>query len=78
MLPIDHPEVEEFVEIRRPTGGDPNRKALNLHHGILISDAFMQAMENDEEWGLRSPKDGSVQATVQARDLWIKPADGAH
>lgn len=71
-LPVDHPEVEEFVEIRRPTGGDPNRKALNLHHGILISDAFMRAVENDEEWALRSPKDGSVQATVQARDLWVR------
>jgi len=71
-LPIDHPEIEEFVEIRRPTGGDPNRKALNLHHGILITDAFMRAVENDEEWALRSPKDGSVQDTVQARDLWIR------
>lgn len=71
-LPIDHPEVEEFIEIRRPTGGDPNRKALNLHHGILITDAFMRAVERDEEWALRSPKDGSVQATVQARDLWVR------
>ena len=71
-LPVDHPEVEEFVEIRRPTGGDPNRKALNLHHGILISDAFMRAVENDEEWALRSPKDGSVQAPCRARDLWIR------
>ena len=71
-LPIDHPEIEEFVEIRRPTGGDPNRKALNLHHGILISDAFMRAVERDEEWALRSPKDGSVQATLGARDLWIR------
>ena len=71
-LPVDHPEIEEFVEIRRPTGGDPNRKALNLHHGVLISDAFMRAVENDEEWALRSPKDGSVQATLSARDLWIR------
>ncbi|MGC6472953.1 MAG: ribonucleoside-diphosphate reductase subunit alpha [Parvibaculales bacterium] len=71
-LPVDHPEIEEFVEIRRPTGGDPNRKALNLHHGVLISDGFMRAVENDEEWALRSPKDGSVQDTVQARDLWIR------
>lgn len=71
-LPIDHPEIEEFVEIRRPTGGDPNRKALNLHHGVLISDAFMRAVERDEDWALRSPKDGSVQATVRARDLWIR------
>ncbi len=71
-LPIDHPEIEEFIELRRPTGGDPNRKALNLHHGILISDAFMRAVENDEEWALLSPKDKSVQATVPARSLWIR------
>ena len=45
-LPVWHPEIEEFVEIRRPTGGDPNRKALNLHHGIQIPDAFMRAVEN--------------------------------
>ncbi len=55
-LPVDHPEIEEFIEIRRPTGSDPNRKALNLHHGILISDAFMRAVEADEEWALRSLK----------------------
>ncbi len=71
-LPIDHPEVEEFVEIRRPTGGDPNRKALNLHHGIVISDAFMRAVEEDGDWALKSPKDGSVIRTMKARDLWIR------
>ena len=71
-MPIDHPEIEEFIEIRRPTGGDPNRKAQNLHHGLLISDAFMRAVENDEEWALLSPKDRSVQRRVRARDLWIR------
>ncbi len=71
-LPIDHPEIEEFIELRRPTGGDPNRKALNLHHGVLVSDAFMRAVENDESWALLSPKDKSVQATVSARGLWIR------
>ena len=71
-LPIDHPEIEEFIEMRRPTGGDPNRKALNLHHGILISDAFMRAVEMDEQWALKSPKDGAVQGTVSARNLWIR------
>lgn len=71
-LPIDHPEIEEFIEVRRPTGGDPNRKALNLHHGILISDAFMRAVEADEDWPLVSPKDGSVQRVVRARSLWIR------
>ena len=71
-LPIDHPEIEEFIEMRRPTGGDPNRKSLNLHHGILVSDSFMRAVELDEQWALKSPKDGSVQATVSARNLWIR------
>ncbi len=71
-LPIDHPEIEEFIEIRRPTGGDPNRKALNLHHGVLVSDAFMEAVERDEEWALRSPKDKAVISRVKARDLWIR------
>ena len=71
-LPIDHPEIEEFIEMRRPTGGDPNRKALNLHHGVLVSDAFMRAVELDEQWALKSPKDGAVQSTVSARNLWIR------
>ena len=71
-LPIWHPEVEEFIDLRRPTGGDPNRKALNLHHGIVISDDFMRAVESDSEWFLKSPKDGSIQKTVKARTLWIK------
>lgn len=71
-LPIWHPEIEEFIEIRRPTGGDPNRKALNLHHGILVNNSFMQAVENDEEWALKSPKDKSVVGKVKARDLWIR------
>ena len=71
-LPIDHPEIEEFIELRRPTGGDPNRKALNLHHGILLSDEFMRAVENDEEFPLRSPKDGSIQRKLSARSLWIR------
>lgn len=71
-LPVNHPEIEEFIEIRRPTGGDPNRKALNLHHGIAISDAFMRAVENDEEWALLSPHDQSVQRTLPARGLWIR------
>jgi ribonucleoside-diphosphate reductase alpha chain len=71
-LPVHHPEIEEFVELRRPTGGDPNRKALNLHHGILITDAFMRAVEKDEEWGLLSPKDSAVVGTVSARSLWIR------
>jgi len=71
-LPIDHPEIEEFIEMRRPTGGDPNRKALNLHHGVLVSDAFMRAVETNSEWALKSPKDGIIQSTLSARNLWIR------
>jgi ribonucleoside-diphosphate reductase alpha chain len=71
-LQVDHPEIEEFIEIRRPTGGDPNRKALNLHHGVLITDAFMRAVEKDAEWPLVSPHDGAVMRIVSARHLWIR------
>ncbi|MDF7674861.1 ribonucleoside-diphosphate reductase subunit alpha [Acetobacteraceae bacterium ESL0709] len=71
-LPIWHPEIEEFIEMRRPTGGDPNRKALNLHHGVLVTDDFMRALVADEEWPLVSPKDHSVIRKVSARSLWIR------
>jgi ribonucleoside-diphosphate reductase alpha chain len=70
-LDISHPEIEEFLEIRKPSG-DFNRKALNLHHGVLIPDAFMEAVRNGEEWKLTSPKDGSERATVDARALFQK------
>lgn len=71
-LPVRHPEIEEFIELRRPTGGDPNRKALNLHHGVLIPDAFMRAVEEDQEWALLSPKDGTIIRKISARNLWIR------
>lgn len=71
-LPVWHPEIEEFIELRRPTGGDPNRKALNLNHGVLVTNAFMHAVERDEDWALKSPKDGHVVDRVRARDLWIR------
>ncbi|KON63641.1 vitamin B12-dependent ribonucleoside-diphosphate reductase [Komagataeibacter europaeus] len=71
-LPVWHPEIEEFIELRRPTGGDPNRKALNLHHGVLVSDAFMRAVADDDEWALLSPKDNTVIRKISARSLWIR------
>jgi len=70
-LDISHPEIEEFLEIRKPSG-DFNRKALNLHHGVLIPDAFMEAVRNGEEWVLRSPKDQSERGKVDARALFQK------
>jgi len=71
-LPVSHPEIEEFVEMRKPSGGDPNRKALNLHHGVLIPDEFMRAVEADEQWKLTSPKDGAPVRSISARALWIR------
>ncbi len=70
-LDISHPEIEEFLEIRKPSG-DFNRKALNLHHGVLIPDAFMEAVRDGAEWQLKSPKTGEVRATLDARSLFQK------
>ena len=70
-LDIHHPEIEEFLEIRKPSG-DFNRKSLNLHHGLNITDAFMDAVKNDEEFGLISPHTGEEIKKINARKLWQK------
>jgi ribonucleoside-diphosphate reductase alpha chain len=70
-LDIHHPEIEEFLEIRK-TSGDFNRKALNLHHGVLLTDEFMAAVRDGTEFNLRSPKDNSVRGQVNARALFQK------
>jgi len=70
-LDVHHPEIEEFVEIRKPSG-DFNRKSLNLHHGVCITDEFMQAVRDDRPFALLSPKDGVPLRTVNARALWQK------
>ncbi|MBB4084273.1 ribonucleoside-diphosphate reductase subunit alpha [Brevundimonas lenta] len=70
-LDVHHPEIEEFLEIRKPSG-DFNRKSLNLHHGINISDAFMEAVRDGKTFDLLSPKDNAVMKTVDARALWQK------
>jgi ribonucleoside-diphosphate reductase alpha chain len=70
-LDIHHPEIEEFLEIRKPSG-DFNRKSLNLHHGLNVSDAFMEAVAKDEDFELISPRSGEVVKTVSARKLWQK------
>lgn len=71
-LPVWHPEIEEFIDVRRQTGGDPNRRSLNIHHGVVIDDAFMNAVESGDDYELRSPNTGEVLKTVKARDLWVK------
>jgi ribonucleoside-diphosphate reductase alpha chain len=70
-LDIHHPEIEEFLEIRKPSG-DFNRKSLNLHHGINITDEFMEAVRDGAQFGLRSPKNNEVVRFVDARTLWQK------
>ncbi len=71
-LPIDHPEIEEFIDLRRPTGGDVNRRALNIHHGVCVTDAFMEAVEKNEDWKLISPLTKKVITSMSARELWSK------
>ena len=71
-LPIHHPEIEEFIDLRRPTGGDPNRRSLNLHHGVVVTDEFMRAVEKDGDFDLKSPYTNQTIDTVKARALWIK------
>jgi ribonucleoside-diphosphate reductase alpha chain len=68
-LDIHHPEIEEFLEIRKASG-DFNRKGLNLHHGVNITDAFMQAVKDGAMFPLRSPKTNEVMREVNARQLW--------
>ena len=70
-LDVFHPEIEEFLEIRKPSG-DFNRKSLNLHHGINITDEFMEAVRAGDKFALRSPKDHSPVREVDARSLWQK------
>jgi ribonucleoside-diphosphate reductase alpha chain len=71
-LPMSHPEIEEFLALRTPTGGDPYRKTLHLHHGVSVCDGFMRAVEQGSSWALTSPADGSVVREVGARELWAK------
>jgi len=70
-LDVSHPEIEEFLEIRKPSG-DFNRKALNLHHGVLLTDKFMEAVRAGQPFDLTSPKTGEVRGTVDARSLFQK------
>ncbi|MGB7374213.1 MAG: ribonucleoside-diphosphate reductase subunit alpha [Pontixanthobacter sp.] len=70
-LDVSHPEIEEFLEIRKASG-DFNRKALNLHHGVLLTDKFMEAVRNGEKFELLSPKTGEVRGEVDARSLFQK------
>lgn len=78
-LRIDHPEIEEFLDVRKPTGGDVNRKSTNLHHGVIIPDRFMECIHSaskvtgyDDSWDLVDPHTGRTKRTISARALWVK------
>jgi len=69
-MDIDHPEIEEFINIRKESGGDINRKCLNLHNGINLTNEFLQAVKNDDDWRLIDPKTKEAVKIVSARELW--------
>jgi ribonucleoside-diphosphate reductase alpha chain len=78
-LHISHPEIEEFLDMRKPTGGDTNRKCLNLHHGVVINDKFMEVIHRatkekdfDDSWELIDPHSKEVKKVVSARTIWVK------
>jgi len=78
-LHMSHPEIEEFLDVRKPTGGDTNRKCLNLHHAVVVPDEFMELIHNatrypdfDDSWSLIDPHTQRVVKTVSARALWVK------
>jgi ribonucleoside-diphosphate reductase alpha chain len=71
-MDISHPEIIEFIEMRKPAGGDINRKNLNLHHAVIVPDKFMWAMEKDEDWTLVDPNSKDKVKTIKARSIWIK------
>ena len=78
-MDISHPEILEFLDIRKPSGGDIHRKCLNLHHGINITNNFMELIEKciqeptyDDTWNLIDPHTKEIVRKVSARDLWLK------
>ncbi len=71
-MDISHPEIEEFIAMRKTTGGDINRKCLNLHNGVNITDEFLEAVKNEDLWRLIDPKTNQAVRVVPARDLWFQ------
>jgi len=69
-MDISHPEIEEFINMRKPTGGDLNRKCLNLHNAVNITNKFLEAVKNNDEWRLIDPKTKEAIKIIRARDLW--------
>ena len=74
-MDVWHPEIEEFIAMRKESGGDLNRKNLNLHNGVNVNNEFLKAVGENEDWRLIDPKSGEAVKTVKARDLWAKLLD---
>ena len=80
-LDVSHPDIIQFLEMRKPTG-DQNLRTLNLNHGVNISDEFMQVIERcmkdpeaNDDWALKNPANGEVVEVVSAKGLWQKMLD---
>jgi ribonucleoside-diphosphate reductase alpha chain len=71
-MDISHPDIEEFIDIRKPTGGDDNRRCLNLHHGVTITDEFMRCVKAKIKFDLLCPHSGEVVKSVDATEMWRK------
>jgi len=71
-MDISHPDIEEFIDIRKPTGGDDNRRCLNLHHGVNITDEFMRCVKAKIKFDLLCPHSGEVVKSVDATEIWRK------
>ena len=71
-MDVSHPEIEEFINMRKTTGGDINRKCLNLHNGISLSNEFLDAVKCDKDWRLIDPKTNTAIKIISARDLWFQ------
>lgn len=71
-LRVDHPDIEDFLEIRRPTGGDMDRKCLNINNGVVITDEFMRAVEENRNYSLVDPHYGTVTKELNAVEIWRK------
>jgi len=68
-MDISHPDIVEFINMRIPTG-DVNRKCLNLHHAVNLTDSFMEAVKANADWDLKDPNSDDVRETVRARRIW--------
>ncbi len=73
-LDISHPDIEQFIEMRKPAiGADQEQKVpRHMHHGVIITNNFIKAVEEGKDWSLKSVTTGHTLKKIKARDLWQK------